>query len=133
MRSLRTKLWYPPVRHLASDLIKDILTNGGDEPEWKRGWTLMDHVGYGVERAGLLGVGQFALDGLGDLKHGGSGIGALAGPTVDQLGDALSVFGGRKSFESFALRSLPANSLYRGYVSGGQNAGEVEFEGDSVN
>ena len=116
---------------IASDLIKDVLTNGGDEPEWKRGWTFMDHVGYGVERAGLLGVGQFRADALGDIRHGGTGIGALGGPTVDQFSDALSVIGGRKSFESFALRSLPANSLYRGYATGGVD--EVEFENEAVN
>lgn len=129
---------YKPVMALASfvpmmmaaDFVKDMLTNGGDEPEWKRQWTFMDHVGYGVERAGILGVGQFALDGIGDIRHGGTGIGALGGPTLDQLTDAVSVLGGRREFGSFALRSMPANSLYRGYVG---PADEMEFEGDSMN
>lgn len=129
---------YKPVMALASfvpmmmaaDFVKDMLTNGGDEPEWKRQWTFMDHVGYGVERAGILGVGQFALDGIGDIRHGGTGIGALGGPTLDQLTDAVSVLGGRREFGSFALRSMPANSLYRGYVG---PADEMEFEGDSLN
>lgn len=115
---------------MAADFVKDMLANGGDEPEWKRQWTFMDHVGYGVERAGILGVGQFALDGLGDMKHGGTGIGALTGPTVDQLLDAVSTIGGRREFSSFALRSMPANALYRGYVG---EADELEFEGDSIN
>lgn len=129
---------YKPVMALASfvpmmmaaDFVKDMLTNGGDEPEWKRQWTFMDHVGYGVERAGILGVGQFALDGIGDIRHGGTGIGALGGPTLDQLTDAVSVLGGRREFGGFALRSMPANSLYRGYVG---PADEMEFEGDSMN
>lgn len=115
---------------MAADFVKDMLANGGDEPEWKRQWTFMDHVGYGVERAGVLGVGQFALDGIGDIRHGGTGIGALTGPTVDQLLDGVSMIGGRREFGSFALRSMPANALYRGYVG---EADELEFEGDSIN
>lgn len=115
---------------MAADFLKDMLANGGDEPEWKKGWTLMDHAGYGMERAGIFGVGQFVLDGLGDIRNGGTGIGALAGPTVDQLTDAVQVLGGRREFGSFALRSMPANSLYRGYLG---EQSEMEFEGDSVN
>lgn len=117
---------------MAADFIKDIATNGGDEPAWKREWTFMDHVGYGVERSGLLGVGQFALDGLGDVKNGGTGIGALGGPAIDQIADAVSLLGGHRTFESFALRSMPANALYRGYAETG-GATELEFDGDSTN
>lgn len=117
---------------MAADFIKDIATNGGDEPAWKREWTFMDHVGYGVERSGLLGVGQFALDGLGDVKNGGTGVGALGGPAIDQIADAVSLLGGHRTFESFALRSMPANALYRGYAETG-GATELEFDGDSMN
>lgn len=108
---------YVPVMMVA-DFAKDMLTNGFDEPDWKKNWTLMDHVEYGVERAGLFGVGQFALDMYQDVKLGGMGIGALGGPTIDQLSDAIQVVGGVRQFEPFALRSLPANALYRSYVSG---------------
>ncbi|MDP3663905.1 MAG: hypothetical protein Q8R46_10955 [Nitrosomonas sp.] len=103
---------------LAADLTKDMIANGGDEPEWKQGWTAADHVGYAIQRAGILGVGQFAVDAYGDVKNGGMGIGALAGPTVDQLTDAVQVIGGRQEFGAFTLRSMPANSLYRGYLDG---------------
>ena len=45
-----------------------------------------------------------------------TGIGALAGPTIQQLGDAVGVLGGRAQFAPFALHSLPANALYTGFI-----------------
>ncbi|MGV2482208.1 UNVERIFIED_CONTAM: hypothetical protein IGO34_36020, partial [Salmonella enterica subsp. enterica serovar Weltevreden] len=69
----------------------------------------------------MLGVGQFGFDVLGDIKHGGTGIGALAGPTVQQLTDAVGLIGGREEFGHFVLRSMPANSLYRNYFTDGRD------------
>lgn len=108
---------YVPIM-MAADLTKDMLSSGFEEPEWKKGWTLADHVGYGIERAGLLGVGQFAVDAYSDAQRGGVGVGALAGPTVDQFTDAMQVAGGQRSMGEFVLRAMPANSVYREYVSG---------------
>jgi hypothetical protein len=106
---------YVPIM-IAADAAKGMLQNGGDEPEWKKNWGLEDYVAHGVQRAGLLGVGQLGVDAYVDVQRGGTGVGALAGPTLEQMGDALQVIGGHRQFESFALRAMPANALYSGYL-----------------
>ncbi|MCH2241609.1 MAG: hypothetical protein MK041_06690, partial [Aquabacterium sp.] len=102
---------YVPVM-IASDMARDMIRGGGDVPEWKRNWGAGDYLWSGVERAGLLGVGQFRHDALMDLHRGGSGVGALSGPTLEQLTDAVRVAGGRAEFRPFAVDSMPANDLY---------------------
>jgi hypothetical protein len=52
-------LSYVPLM-LAADIAKGIIQGGGSEPEWKKGWTVGDYTVNAVQRAGLLGVGQFA-------------------------------------------------------------------------
>ena len=107
---------YVPIM-IASEVAKGMLQNGGDEPEWKKNWGIEDYVAHGVQRAGLLGIGQLGVDAYTDMQRGGTGVGALAGPTLEQMGDALQVLGGHKQFESFALRAMPANALYSGYLN----------------
>lgn len=103
---------------IAADLVKGLIQGGGDQPDWKKDWTLWDYTQSGIERGGLLGTGQFAMDAFKDVREGGSGIGALAGPTVEQLTDAARVIGGRAEFGSFALKSMPANALYAHSLGG---------------
>ena len=103
---------YVPIM-IAADLVKGIIQGGGEEPEWKKGWTAADYVGRVIERAGLYGVGQFGMDVASDVERGGSGAFALLGPTVEQLGDAVQVLGGSKQFAPVLLRSMPANALYK--------------------
>lgn len=110
---------YVPIM-IAADVAKGMLQNGGDEPEWKKNWGLEDYVAHGVQRAGLLGVGQLGADAYTDVQRGGTGVGALVGPTFEQMGDALQVMGGHKQFGSFALRAMPANALYSGYLDEGR-------------
>ena len=49
---------------------------------------------------------------LKDVGRGGTGIGALSGPTLEQFGDAVRTIGGREQFRNFAIHSMPANALY---------------------
>lgn len=100
---------YVPIM-IASDYMKGFIQGGGEQPAWKRDWGVSDWVNSGVERAGLYGVGQFTADTL------AGNFGSLTGPTIEQLGDAVSVLGGKERFGDFALKSLPANSLYKGTV-----------------
>jgi hypothetical protein len=102
---------YVPVM-IAADAAKGIIQGGGGEPAWKRDWGAADYLWAGVERGGLLGTGQFAADALVDIKRGGSGLGHLAGPTIEQLAAAVQVVGGRAQFAPFLLKSMPANALY---------------------
>ena len=90
---------------LAADIAKGFLQGGGEEPDWKKGWTVGDYTANAVQRAGLLGVGQFAVD----AKH--SGITSLGGPTVDQVARAFT-----DSPKETAVRALPGNPLYRDMV-----------------
>lgn len=101
---------YVPIM-IASDLVKGMIQGGGQQPEWKDDWTAGDYVWSGVQRAGLLGVGQFGADAF---QHAGG----LAGPTAEQLVDALKTMGGREQFGRFLLHSMPANALYAHAVSG---------------
>lgn len=96
---------------IAADLIKGLIQGGGEQPEWKSGWTLGDYLQSGVERAGLYGVGQFGVDALQDVQHGGSGVGALLGPTVEQLTDAVRVIGGTFGRRSRAHASVESRGL----------------------
>jgi len=105
---------YIPIM-LAADLTKGLLQGGGEVPEWKKNWTAADYLMNATERAGVFGVGQFAVE----AAHGNWG--ALTGPTLEQLGDAVSVMGGRESMRSFALHSMPANALYATWAKAGKN------------
>lgn len=102
---------YVPIM-IAADLAKGLIQGGGEEPSWKKNWTAGDYVWSGIERGGLLGSTQFAADMVGDIHRGGSGLGALTGPTIEQLTDAVQVLSGREEFKAFAVKSLPANALY---------------------
>lgn len=102
---------YVPVA-IAADAVKGMLINGGEEPDWKKGWGAADYLWNGVQRAGLLGVGQFRYDIGNDVDRGGSGFGAMVGPTIQQLTQGVRVLHGKAQFEPFALNSMPANDLY---------------------
>lgn len=106
---------YVPVM-VASDMVKGILQGGGDVPQWKRGWGPGDYIESGVERAGLFGAGQFAVDAAKDVSRGDLFPGSLTGPAIDQLKEAILTVTGREKPVTFAEHSLPAHSLYMGFV-----------------
>lgn len=71
-------LTYVPAM-MAADFLRGIAANGGEEPPWKRKWDFGDYLSNSVQRAGLLGVPQFALD----VAEWGPG--ELAGPAAEQV------------------------------------------------
>lgn len=109
---------YVPVM-IAADFAKGALQGGGDQPEWKKGWDMSDYISHGVQRAGLLGVGQFGVDAGEDVSRGGIGVGALVGPTIEQFGDVVQMLGGQRAAGSVILKSMPANALYAEYARNG--------------
>jgi hypothetical protein len=109
---------YIPVM-LAADLTKGMIQGGGSQPAWKQDWGLDDYLASATQRAGLLGVGQFGVDAIKDLHHGGLAIGALGGPTLGQLAEIGSTVGGSRGFASTAIDSMPANSLWSGWLPNG--------------
>lgn len=98
---------------MAADFVKGLIQGGGEQPEWKKGWGMVDYTSYATQRAGLFGVGQFGLDAAKNVREGGIGAGALVGPTIEQLGDAVQLLGGHKQFGATVLNALPANALYK--------------------
>lgn len=101
---------------IAADLVKGMIQGGGEQPDWKKDWGVMDYVSSGVQRAGLYGVSQFGADFMQGVKQGGVGVDRLLGPTVEQGWQALEALGGRKSYKTEAIQALPANALYANYM-----------------
>ncbi len=89
---------YAPIA-IAAGAIKEMLIPG-EEPPWMQGG-LDDYLSYGYARAGILGVPQMMLGSIVDLSElPGGNLGkagsafdpaGLAGPTVDQLQNILSI------------------------------------------
>lgn len=107
---------------LAADLAKGALLNGGSQPAGRQGWDAKDYAWYEMQRAGLFGVGQFAIDVGKDIHRGGMGFGALTGPSLEQLGDAASTIGGTQQFKTFAMNSMPANQVLGAVESASTNS-----------
>lgn len=127
---------YIPVM-LAADLMKGAIQGGGSQPSWKQDWSLGDYLSSAIQRAGLLGVGQFGVDAFKDLHQGGTGLGALGGPTINQLVGIVSMVGGSRQFSSTVIDSMPANALLAHYLSnltsGGNKSGGEKFAPTELN
>lgn len=117
---------YVPVM-IASDLAKGLIMGGGSQPGWKDDWGPLDYINNGIERSGIHGTRQFGIDAFHDIRHGGSGVGVLAGPTVQQLGSALKTIAGRESPSSFVKDALPAHALYAGFWGRGDVGKDPTF------
>lgn len=72
---------------IASDLLRATLTPGGGDDDVLERLGLGGLIWRGVQRAGLFGPGQYAIDAWGDLGHGKIPIVSILGPTAQQLYD----------------------------------------------
>jgi hypothetical protein len=122
---------YIPVM-LAADLARGAIQGGGSQPDWKQGWDLGDYLANAIQRAGLFGVGQFALDAVKEVRHGHTGIGALGGPTVAQLAQVVATVGGQRSLAATTIDAMPANALWSGYLPGTTRSHSLGHDGDST-
>jgi len=113
---------------LAADAARGIIQGGGSSPDYKAGWDMWDYLGHAMQRAGLFGAGQFGVDvGMG-IHEGGTGVGALSGPTLGQMWEALEVMGGKgEQPGTFMLHATPANAAFTGFLknSSGGSAAEA--------
>lgn len=92
---------------IAADYMRAFIQGGGEEPDWKKGKTFGETVWEGTQRAGLLGIRQFAVDGAENPAF-------ALGPTFSyaynatqkaadgQIGDAL-------------VQALPGNAMWKGW------------------
>jgi hypothetical protein len=117
---------YVPIM-MAADFTKGMILGGGAQPDYKQGWDFGDYVGAGMQRAGLFSIGQFGIDALKDMRHGGTGAGPLLGPQLEQVGDALRVMGGRESVGAFVADALPASVLTKSVVHVGEEKSDPNF------
>lgn len=109
---------------IAADYLKGFIQGGGEQPDFRKNWGAGEWIMDGVTRAGLQGTGQFSSDFVKNVREGDAAhaIGGLAGPTTEQLIDAIKTAGGNERFGTFALHSMPANALYGWAAKGGQQA-----------
>jgi len=103
---------YVPIM-IAADAAKGALLTGGGVPSYEKDWGVGDYLEHGVERSSLYSIGQFGLDAYNNVKHGGTGVEALLGPTAEQGIDALRTLGGREEFSKFAMDSLPLSPIMK--------------------
>ncbi|HYF26717.1 MAG TPA: hypothetical protein VD931_13335 [Baekduia sp.] len=72
---------------IGADTLRALLTPGGGDDEALERLGLGGIVWRGVQRAGIFGPGQYALDAYGDLGHGKLPVSSILGPTAQQLLD----------------------------------------------
>jgi len=99
MIPLGTFAWYIPVM-IASDITKGLIQGGGELPGHMKGMDLGAWVAHGAERAGMLGLGNIAVDANKDIF-------STAGPMVEQIMDAWGA-----PARNTALNALPLHGLY---------------------
>lgn len=99
---------------IAADVLRAMLTPGGADDDRLQKLGLGGMLGRGVQRAGLFGPGQYALDAYGDMGHSKMPLVSLGGPTATQLydlGQSVAGYGGSTSKE--LLKALPGYVLVK--------------------
>jgi hypothetical protein len=79
---------------------KGLMLGAGELPAYMKGYDLGDWMLHGVDRAGVLGIGQVAIDTAQDPL-------GLAGPAVEQITEIFT----EPAIENI-VKALPANALY---------------------
>jgi hypothetical protein len=105
---------YIPVM-LASDITRGLIQGLGDQPSYRQGWTAGDWLSNSIQRSGLTGISQFAIDTATDLDYGGLGYESILGPSVSQFTKGVNVVLGEGNAGSFAVAALPGSSWYKNW------------------
>ena len=93
--------WYIPTM-IVADVIKGMAVNGGSLPDYMKGYDMSDWMMHGIDRSGVLGAGNVALDGVQDPW-------GIAGPAVEQIADSFT-----NPLQQNIINALPAHALYKG-------------------
>jgi hypothetical protein len=91
--------WYIPTM-IAADLTKGLMLGGGELPNYMKGYNLGDWVEHGVDRAGILGIGQTGVDAVQNPA-------SLGGPMFEQIADIVM-----HPEHHNVVNALPAHALY---------------------
>lgn len=99
---------------IAADFLKDMVSNFGEEPPYKKDWGVLDYLKNGVDRSGLTGVGQFITGVSEDMSRGGSGLESFAGPTLRQMQQGAQVLASDDPGKAWnwTVKALPLNPAY---------------------
>jgi hypothetical protein len=94
---------------IAADVLRAAVTPGGLDDERLRRWGLSDWFMHGINRAGISGPGQYALDAAQDVNRGhvAHAVSSALGPSFQQLSDLLSAATGHGSLAREGLRAIP--------------------------
>lgn len=92
---------------IAADYMRGLVQGLGDEPDWKKGKTFGETVWEGTQRAGLLGIRQFAVDGAENPAFAlgptfSYAYGAAEKAADGRIGDAIT-------------SALPGNAMWKGW------------------
>lgn len=98
---------------LVSDFLRGMIQGLGEEPDYKKKWTMGDRMWNAVERSGFTGVPQFALDSLEDANRGHTGLETLLGPTLAQTSAAIQTVAGSRDGSSFVTNALPGQVVFK--------------------
>ena len=93
--------WYIPTM-IVADVVKGMAINGGSLPDYMKGYDMSDWMMHGIDRSGVLGAGNVALDGVQDPW-------GIAGPAVEQIADSFT-----NPLQQNIINALPAHALYKG-------------------
>lgn len=107
---------------IAADFMKDLLSNAGDEPPYKKDWGAVDYIEHGIARSGLTGVGQFFIDAKEDIMRGGTGAEGFLGPSVNQFDKGIRALGSGDSDKiwNWVVKAGPFSVIYdQSLMSGG--------------
>jgi hypothetical protein len=97
---------------IASDMLRILLTPGGADDEARKNWGTAEWMSRGVQRAGIFGPSQMAIDAHADLGFGKFGIESLAGPSVQQLLDFLRASAQGGTYKELT-KAIPGERLFR--------------------
>lgn len=92
---------------IAADFMRGIIQGAGEEPDWKKGMSFGETVWEGTQRAGLLGIRQFVVDGSENPAF-------ALGPTANYAFDIASKAADGRINEAL-IQGLPGNALWKGW------------------
>lgn len=92
---------------IAADYLRALVQGGGEEPPWRKGMGFGETVWEGVQRAGLLGIRQFAMDGA---ENPAFALGPAANYAID-----IGVKAADGQVTDALVKALPGNALWKGW------------------
>lgn len=96
---------------IASDMLRSMITPGsGDD---RKDWSTSDYMWSGVQRAGLFGPGQVALDANQDMSFDKIGIESAMGPTAQQFLDFLRAGSQGHGMGNEFVKAIPGTRFFR--------------------